>query len=197
MADATKKEKVVYGLKNVHYASLDRDENGAVTYGTPKSFPGAVSLALTADSETVEFYADNMIYYSTSENNGYTGDIEMANIPDDFKKDVFNEVVEDGMQYELADKLTNHIALLGEFDTDAVAKKIVLYDVLCSRPDVSQKTREKSKTPQTQKMSIVARPIEINGKTVVKGSTTPEMAEATYKDFFKQVIMPKAETTAQ
>ncbi len=197
MTDATKKEKVVYGLKNVHYAKFTRDDAGTVNYESPKPFPGAVSLALTADSETVEFYADNMIYYSTTENNGYTGDIEMANIPDEFKKDVFNEVVEDGIQYELADKLTNHIALLGEFDTDVVAKKIVLYDVLCSRPDVSQKTREKSKTPQTQKMSIVARPIEINGKSVVKGSTTSEIAEATYKDFFKQVIMPKTKTTAQ
>lgn len=194
MANA-KTEKVVYGLKNVHYALLNRDESGAVTYGTPKPIPGAVNIGLTADSETVEFYADDMVYYSTTENNGYTGDIEMANIPDDFKKEVFNDIIEDGMLYELSDKLTNHIAILAEFDTDAVAKRIVLYDVLCSRPDVSGKTKEKTKTPQTQKMSLTARPVEINGRKVVKGNTTATMAEEAYNNFFEAVVMPKAATT--
>lgn len=193
MADAEvkKKPKVVYGLKNVHYAILTKAEGGTVSYSTPKRFPGAVNLGLSADSETTEFHADDIIYYATEENNGYTGDFEVALVPDEFLTDVFsNEKGADGILYEVAGVETKHIALLGEFATDTVAKRICLYDVLCGRPDISRKTKEKTNTPQTQKMSLTARPVEINGKNYVKCSTTPETSEETYSNFFKSVKMP-------
>lgn len=193
MADAAvvKKPKVVFGLKNVHYAILMQIEDGTVSYGTPKRFPGAVSLGLSADGEVVEFYADDISYYLVEENNGYTGDFESALVPDEFLVDVFgHEKGADGILYEVAGTETKHIALFGEFATDAVAKRICLYNVLCSRPDMSYKTKEKIKTPQTQKISITARPIEINGKHYVKCSTTPETSVDTYNNFFKSVKTP-------
>ena len=72
MADAavTKKPKVEYGLKNIHYAILTQTEDGTVSYGTPKRFPYAVNLGLSADGETTEFYADDTVCYSTNQNNG-------------------------------------------------------------------------------------------------------------------------------
>lgn len=193
MSDAavTKKPKVVYGLKNVHYAVLTQAEEGAVSYSTPKRFPGAVNLGLTADGEIVEFYADDMVYYSTSQNNGYTGDFESATVPDEFLADVHGyEKGADGILYEAAGIEPKHIALLAEFATDAIAKRICLYDVLCGRPDISRKTKEKTNTPQTQKMSITSRPIEINGKNYVKCSTTPETSADAYNNFFKSVKIP-------
>lgn len=197
MADAEvkKKPKVVYGLKNIHYAILTKAEDGTVSYGTPIRFPGAVNLALSADGETTEFYADDMVYYSVEQNNGYTGDFEAALVPDDFIINVLgDEKNADGILYEVAGVETKHIALLGEFATDAVAKRICLYDVLCGRPDISHKTKEKTNTPQTQKMSITARPIEINGKNYVKCSTTPETSADAYNNFFKSVKMPGTTT---
>ena len=192
MADAEvkKKPKVVYGLKNIHYAVLTKAEDGTVSYGTPKRFPGAVNLGLSADGEITEFYADDIVYYS-AQNGGYTGDFETALVPDEFLIDVFgDEKGADGILYEVAGVETKHIALLAEFATDAVAKRICLYNVLCSRPDMSYKTKEKIKTPQTQKISITARPIEINGKHYVKYSTTPETSVDTYNNFFKSVKTP-------
>lgn len=197
MADATvtKKPKVVYGLKNIHYAILTKAEDGTVSYGTPKRFPGAVNLGLSADGEITEFYADDIVYDAVEQNNGYTGDFESALVPDEFLVEIFGyEKGTDGIIYEVAGVKANHIALLGEFATDAVAKRICLYDVLCGRPDISRKTKEKTSTPQTQKMSITARPIEINGKNYVKCSTTPETSADAYNNFFKSVKMPGTTT---
>ena len=84
--------KVKFGLKNCHYAkaTLDPDTN-AVTFGTPVAIPGAVNLSLDPEGDTEPFYADDMVYYTTVANNGYSGDLEIALIPDSFRKDILKE----------------------------------------------------------------------------------------------------------
>ena len=79
--------KVQYGLKNVHYATVTVGTN-TVTYGTPVAWPGAVSLSLSAEGDTNDFYADNIQYFTSIANNGYSGDFESAMIPDSFKTDI-------------------------------------------------------------------------------------------------------------
>ena len=84
--------KVKFGLKNCHYAkaTLDPDTND-VTFGTPVAIPGAVNLSLDPEGDTEPFYADDMVYYTTVANNGYSGDLEIALIPDSFRKDILKE----------------------------------------------------------------------------------------------------------
>ena len=40
------KNKVKFGLKNVHYALLQEGEEGTITYGTPVPMPGAITLLI-------------------------------------------------------------------------------------------------------------------------------------------------------
>ena len=49
-------------------------------------FRGAVSLTLDPAGNETSFYADNVVYFSAYANNGYTGTIEFAHIPDGFKQ---------------------------------------------------------------------------------------------------------------
>ena len=85
--------KVKYGLCNVHYAKITKydTETQKYTYDTPKPLPGAVSLSLDAEGSSDPFYADNIVYFQTVTNAGYSGDFELAMIPNDFRVDILGE----------------------------------------------------------------------------------------------------------
>ena len=112
--------KVKFGLKNVHYAVLTVGEDGAATYDTPVPIPGAVNLSLDAAGDTSTFYADNMAYFVTAANDGYSGTLEMAVIPDSFRKDVLGEVEDetDKVLVENSSVEGKNFAFLFEFAGD-------------------------------------------------------------------------------
>lgn len=83
--------KVKYNLKNVHAAKLTRTEDGGYSYETPRAIPGAVSISLDAEGDTSPFYADGIVYFRSVSNNGYSGDLEIALIPEWFRTDILKE----------------------------------------------------------------------------------------------------------
>ena len=85
------KNKVKYNLKNVHAAKLTVGEQGAFTYAAPQAIPGAVSISLDAEGDTSPFYADGIVYFRSNTNNGYSGDLEIALIPEWFRTDILLE----------------------------------------------------------------------------------------------------------
>mgnify|MGYP003519931177 CR=1 FL=1 len=109
---ANRKNKVKFGLKNCHYALVTIDEDGKVTFGTPVSMPGSVSLSLDAEGDNDPFYADDSVYYMVSNNNGYSGDFELALIPESFLVDVLHETEDaNGVLVENKDVEPEHFAL--------------------------------------------------------------------------------------
>jgi phi13 family phage major tail protein len=182
--------KVKFGLKNVHYAVVT-ETDGVITYDTPKPIRGAVNLTLDAAGESVQFYADDMVYYEENTNDGYTGSLEMALIPDEFRVDVLGDELDaNGALIENKDAKAKHFALLFEFDGDAKKTRHVLYYVLASRPSVSGSTRTKTKEPQTETMNITARPAPDTGDVKAK---VPQ-GEAAYDDFYTAVYLKNAPT---
>jgi phi13 family phage major tail protein len=112
--------KVTFGLRNIHYAPIiGKDEQGNPTYGIPKPYPGAVSLSPDAEGDQNIFYADDIAYYVVDSNNGYSGDFEAADVPDDFKIDVLGYMRDsNGMLVEVADAVKKSFALMGEIAGD-------------------------------------------------------------------------------
>lgn len=183
--------KIKFGLKNVHYAVVT-EAGGEVEYGTPKRIPGAVNLTLDAAGESVQFYADDMVYYEENTNDGYTGSLEIALIPDDFRKDVLGEMEDaNGALIENKDAKAKHFALLFEFDGDAKKTRHVLYYVLASRPSVSGSTRTNTKEPQTETLNITARPAPDTGDVKAK---VPQSDTPAYNDFYTAVYLKNAVT---
>jgi len=184
--------KVKFGLKNVHYAVIT-ETDGGITYGTPKSIPGAVNLTLDAAGESVQFYADDSVYYEENTNDGYTGSLEMALIPDDFRVDVLGDKLDaNGALIENKDAKAKHFALLFEFDGDAKKTRHVLYYVLASRPSVSGSTRTNTKEPQTETMNITARPAPDTGD--VKAKVNQD--DPPYAAFYTAVYLKNAPTNS-
>ena len=184
--------KVKYGLSNCYYAVLDET---ADTYGTPVAMPGAVNLSLDQEGETNNFRADNMDYYVSVSNNGYSGDLELALIPDSFLTDVMGEVVgTNGLQYEIADAKPKAFALLFQFEGDEHATRHVLYNCKATRPTLASQTTDTSIEPVTETISLtaIAKEFTIDTSTVkvVKAKCKP--TDTAYDNFFTAVQTPNA-----
>lgn len=70
--------KIKYGLRNVYYAKATDDGTGNLTYATPVRIAGAVNMSLDAQGDTTPFYADDIVYFSSTANNGYSGTLEVT-----------------------------------------------------------------------------------------------------------------------
>lgn len=179
--------KVKYNLKNVHVAK-QIETNGVIKYGVPKSIPGAVSVSLDAEGEISKFFADGIVYYTSSSNNGYSGDLEMAIIPDWFREEILNEIKDSkNVLSENATKQPEKFALLFEFDTDVKAVRRVMYNCICTRPGIESETKEENIEPGTEKLSIQNSPREDG---FVKSQTTEETDSETYNSWYNKVYEP-------
>lgn len=173
MADTN---KIRYGIKGCYYAVATLAADGSATYETPAALPGAVALALSPEGDTSPFYADNIVYYTSVANNGYSGTLELAKIPDSFLTDCLGYVADkNGVLYEDANASPVHFALIFQFEGDAHAKRSVLYNCVATRPDMNGNTKAESIEPETETINITATTIFVSAinKDVVKASCTP------------------------
>ena len=184
-----KANKVKFGLKNCHYAKATFDEDGGVKYEKPVRIPGAVSLSLDPEGSPETFWADNIAYYVIANNSGYTGDLEIALIPESFLTEILHEEEDaNGVFAENAESELEHFALLFEFDGDQRKIRHVLYNCTCARPSIEGSTTEDSKEVQTDTLELTATALA-NG--YVKAKTGTRTSEAVYNAWYDKVYEPQ------
>lgn len=181
--------KVKYNIKNVHAAKLTETvTNGVVSYsyGTPKAIPGAVSISFDAEGDMKPFYADGVVYFRSLNNNGYSGDLEIALIPEWFRTEILQETLDaKGVLIEKSDRKENiRFALLFEFDGDVKGIRHVFYNCSTGRPGVESETKEDSIEPGTEKLSITADP---RADGVVKARSGDTTDNTIYNNWYKSV----------
>jgi len=186
--------RVVYGIKNVHYAVATYDQTtGSVTYDTPKPLPGAVELSLEPRGEMAEFYADNTLYFSAQNNQGYEGTLSIALIPEDFAADCLGETKgTDGVIAENATAKGKAFALLFEFEGDEKAVRHALYYCTANRPTLAQSTTTDTIEPQPSELTFVAAPRPSDG--LVKSKTTADTSSTVYDGWYSAVYEPGSDT---
>lgn len=174
--------KVRYGLSNVHVGTVTV-EDGTPTFGTPTAYPGAVSITMTAEGEQSNFHADNIVYYVTDSNNGYTGDLEMAYLYDWFETQYLgSKESQEGMIVETSDNPTQMAYLMFQFEGDVNATKYIIYNMTFGRPDLEGNTKEDTTEPNTTTIPFTSVPLVTEFGNVVK-SKVPSTA-SNYATFF-------------
>ena len=192
------KNKVKFNLKNVHAAKLTETVTEGVTtysYATPRAIPGAVSISLDAEGDSSPFYADGIVYFRSVTNNGYSGDLEMALVPEWFRTEILQEELDSkGVLVEKSDNRESvKFALLFEFDGDVNCIRHVLYNCTTSRPSIESETKEDTIEPGTETLSITADP---RADGLVKARTGDTTDAVTYAGWYQSVYMP-AETNGE
>lgn len=188
--------KVKYNLKNVHAAKLTESVVDGVTkytYAVPQAIPGAVSISLDAEGDSSPFYADGIVYFRSVSNNGYSGDLEIALIPEWFRTEILQEVLDtNGVLVEKSDNAESvKFALLFEFDGDVRAIRHVMYNCTASRPSIESETKEDTIEPGTETLSLTADPREDG---LVKSRTGDTTDAETYQNWYKSVYIPVEES---
>ena len=187
--------KIKYNLKKVYAAIMTKTDDG-FSYETPVAIPGAVSLSLDAQGDASPFYADGVVYYRCASNNGYSGDLEIALVPEWFREKILQEYKDTNKVFIETSDLQEpvYFALLFEFDGDQKAIRHVLYNCSVSnRPGIDSKTKESSIEPGTEKLSISADPREDG---LVKARTGDETTSSTYNNWYSAVYTPTAASSS-
>lgn len=183
MPDA--ENKVQFGLKNVYYAVWDGEK-----YLTPVAVPGAVNLNLAAEGELQKFYADDVEFWTSNNNKGYSGDIEFARVHEKMLQDVWGLRMSETSKVltEYANVEPKKVALLYEISGDATGQKYCLYSVAMGRPNIGSKTTGENKDPTTQTCSLAASPLAADGRVYSRTTTgTPkEVRDNWYKMVYEE-----------
>ena len=181
--------KVKFGLEQVHIAFKSADG-----YETPQAIPGAVNLTMNPEGGETAFYADNRKYYSRFTNNGYSGTLEMALVPDDVLAEMLGWEVDDmGMLVEVADGQPKEFALLGLVLGDERDRRFVYYNCIASRPADNAATTTDSATPTTETLNVTVLPMDHDGKKIVKSVIERDETNAAVFDaWYEDVALPGA-----
>ena len=178
--------KVRFGLNNVHIAPIS-SVSSSYSYGTIFEVPGAVSLTLDPSGDETDFYADDIKYFTSYANQGYTGTLEMAILNDDFREKILKEAVDsNGAHIEQADIETAGFALGFQIQGDASGRRYWYYNCKAARPGNNATTIEASKTPQTETVNITASPRSTDSLVRVFIDKTDDNTNV-YNNFFGSV----------
>lgn len=178
--------KVKFGLSNVHVAKITETE-GKINYAKPLAIPGAVNLTADPEGETSPFYADNTKYFVSTSKQGYTGSLEIADVPDEFlvdilgqKKDTNGAIIENSADKEA------RFALMCEVDGDPSKRRVVFYDCIATRPSIEYSTNEEGIEVKTTTMDLTMTPRSTDGQVKATLQLSEEN-KAVYDTFFDKV----------
>ena len=162
--------KVFYGLSNAHYVPITEMGDNGPTYGTPVHFPGSVAWGPEPEGESTPFRADNIDYFISPGNNGYSGDWEVARVIDAFAKAVYG--MEEGTNGELVEVVQGEakpFALIVQIEGDKSASRWVYPYCTAERPSAEYGTTEDGTIePGTETIPVTVRPVKCGDKMITR-----------------------------
>lgn len=183
----TDKNKVEFGLSEIHVGTYTVAADGSVTMGEPYKLPGAVSMALDPEGDENAFYADDVKYWSNYQDNGFSGSLEMARFTDEFKTRFlgYKELADGGVAaIKGVQKPAVYIAFQGK--GDAQNRRCIMYNVTLGGIKTEKNTVEEKTEPKTQSIDIT---VTGDNKTGITKVEYPEDATG-YSTLFTEPPVP-------
>lgn len=178
--------RIKYGIKNLHYAVATDDGAGNLTFATPVALPGAKSLSMDAQTESLDEYADDSTWFHADSNNGYSGTLEVEDTKEaeEFLAEVLGKTVDNvtGVITEKSTDVAKQFALMFEFKLAGATengKRGKIYRCQAGRPSISSSTKESGITVQTLSIPITAMP-RIDTDEVQASCISTDSAYATW-----------------
>lgn len=190
------KNKVRFGLSNVHIAFRIADVAGVPQYETPIPLLGAVSLTTDPEGEEFKYYADNIAYYAITNNDGYTGDLAVALIPKLLAVGFWGwRIDNNGALVEVANGVQREFALLGQYEGDKEGGRVAYLNAKASRPSTEYTTKEEGVSVTTETMPITIQPVKLGDEFITRSLLDKSDNLMVYANFFNEVYIPIETTT--
>lgn len=182
------KNKVLFGVSNLHFGTYDVAQDGTVTLGTPYKLPGTVNISMDAESEENAFYADNTKYWTGYSDNGYTGEIENALFDDEFKVRFMNYIqLDDGGIAQIKGMQNKTVYFMFQAEGDQNARRGIFYNVSLGQISREHATTEDSVEPGTGTLAFTVS--GDNNTGIIKAAYEPE--SDVYDTMFTTPPVPK------
>lgn len=182
--------KVLFGISNLHvgtYTETTTTQGTTVTLGTPYHQRGAVSMSPTEANEKTDFYADNILYYSSFTGGTFEGEIEVAMFDDDFKKSFLGYVsLTNGAIAVKKNAIKPKVYISFEVEGDTEARRVIFYNCEFGAITRNYSTITETKEPQTETIAFTA--IGDNNTGVTMATLKP--ADTGYSTLFTSPTAP-------
>lgn len=193
---------VFFGLSNLHIAPFSDTSTATdpVWSDSIIAIPGAVNFGPTANNSEMNFFADNIKYFTTFQNNGFTGTLEVAKIPVEFLKAIFRYVVDDnGILISTAGVGYRNYAIMFEVQGNIAPVRMIWYNCSSGLPTIPYQTMEENSDPSTQSMDISVSPIRFSDGTTATFAQCPMNPDSPetkviYENWFKEAYHPSIST---
>ena len=168
------KNKVEFGISNLHVGTYSVNTDGTVTMGTPYHQPGAVGFSPEEQGDNTKFYADNVVYWSQYNGGTFEGDLEVAKFSDDFKTKFLGYIVKgDGGVALLKNATKPDVYVAFELEGDAEKRRVIYYNCSLGGIKREHKTIEENKEVETETISVTVTGDNKTGISMVAyGQTT-------------------------
>lgn len=174
--------KVKMGLKNVHYYPVTL-EDGKVTFGAGKAWPGAVAMSMDVSSDSNTSYGDDSAYYISSSIPSEELELESYMIPEDFETSFLGAKKDtDGNIVDGDDDESSYFAFAFEFASDQKAIRYLYFYCKAAKPGDASETKSDKNEPKTIKLKITASGIPGIGRRKKSSSATTDDAYTAWYD---------------
>lgn len=188
----TDTNKVRFGLSNWTVFKRVADVNNAPAWDSPVHIPGVTQCTRTAQVNSTDFYADNVLYWRGNSDTGDEITVNAALIPNEVKAWMLGWKVDaNGALVRVTDGTPAEFAMAYQVEGDKTPRAKVVYSCIASIPNESNETKGESVTVQTEELVIRAKAIKVAGHETVDSVLNKDDDAAAFASFFSAVYVPE------